>query len=728
MNEGSKIGPFTLGPKLGEGGMATVFMAEHESDNTRVALKVMRTEIMSNASFMEAFGHEVRAAARLDHERITAVFDHGVISAAEAGQDVEKIGLPWLAMELVEGGTISALAGRTPWPQLQVIALDVLDALAHAHARGMIHRDIKPGNVLFDGENKRIKLTDFGLVHSLDAEAGNPDGLGDFVSGTPSYMAPEQIQGDWRNYGPWTDLYAVGAMIWSLSAGKPPYRGNMRDILGMHLRGVLPEFDPMSPMPLALLDWLEVMMNPDPRRRFRRAADAAWALSQITHHVRPSASSTEVLYEPEDVDTIAHSGLLNLETLILTSEDTADLTDATLALPPETAPTVEGIPGPTAHADDTQEDTDTIVRHPLPPFPKDWGRVRRTRPHLHGAGLALFGLRASGMFGRYEERDQLWSALHRVIKTKQPHLVLIDGTSGSGKSTLTQWFCTRVDEVGGGMWLAANHSEDGESTDAISAMLTRSFRTVGMDRVEAVESVQNLLKQHDHPNMDDAKGLAQLADPLSAVPAGSGLEVHFSNTAEKHTLIARYLRTLSTHRPLIIWLDELQYSSDSQALVEMILESNEPGRILMVGTVQTETVESGSDLDKRLNALVDHDRAEAISLTALDREGQISLVRDLLGLDLALATKVASKSGGNPQFAVQLVSDWVQRGMLIPGPDGYQLDGDVEVTIPADMLTVWKQRLDAVAENCPTDELYAIELGAILGDTVDRSVWKDALD
>jgi tetratricopeptide (TPR) repeat protein len=516
--------------------------------------------------------------------------------------------------------------------------------------------------------------------------------------------------------------------VWSLSAGQPPYRGDVRNVLGMHLKGILPEFDPIFPMPLALLDWLEVMMNPDPRRRFRRAADAAWALSQITHNARSPSSSTDVPYETADADTLADSGLLNLETLILTPEDTADLTDATLALPEETAPTVEELLGPDAEDGGNERQSDTIVNHPMPPFPKDWGRARRTRPHLHGAGLALFGLRASGMFGRYEERDQLWSTLHRVTQTKQPHLVLIDGTSGSGKSTLTAWFCTRVDEVGGGLWLCATHSQDGGNTDGLRAMLTRSFRTAGMDRVEAVKRIRTRLKQYNHPNMDDAKGLAQLANPLSAAPAGSGLEVHFSNTAEKHTLIERYLRTLSKQRPLILWMDELQYSSDSQALVELILQSNEPSRILVVGTVQTETVESGSVLDQRLNALVDHERAEAVSLTSLDREGQISLVRDLLGLDLSLATKVANKAGGNPQFAVQLVSDWVQRGMLVPGPDGYLLDGDADVTIPPDMLTVWKQRLDAVAKDCPIDELYAIELGATLGDTVDRTEWKDALD
>ena len=730
MNEGSRVGPFTLGPKLGAGGMATVFMAEHKSDNTRVALKILRTEIASDPSFIEAFGHEVRAAARLDHGRITAVFDHGVISPEEATSNPELAGLPWLAMELVEGGTITGLSGRIPWPQLQAITLDVLDALAHAHARGMIHRDIKPGNVLLDGHTGRVKLTDFGLVHSLDNEHENPDVLGEFVSGTPAYMAPEQIQCDWRNYGPWTDLYAVGSMVWSLATGNPPYRGSVHTILEQHVRGELPEFDPPFSMPLALLDWLEVMMETNPNRRYRRAADAAWALSQITHESAIGTLPKSEATDSSEAETYKAAADLSLATLILDPEQTMALQDQTMALPDQTMAlpshttelATDAIDGPSSDSDSMS------VLHPAPPFPEHWGRFRRTRPHLHGAGLALFGLRASGMFGRYDERDQLWSTLHRVIQTNRPHLVLINGTSGSGKSTLTEWFCTRVDEVGGGLWLAAHHNEDGGATDGLSAMLTRSFRTAGMDRSDAVDTIRALLTQHGHPTIEDANGLAQLADPLGAVPEGSGLDVHFSSAAEKHALIERYLRTLSNRRPLLVWMDELQHSTDSQALVERILQSPDAGRILFIGTVQTESVVSGSDLDQRLKALVDHECAEAISLNPLDRSGQIALVRDLLGLDLSLATKVATKAGGNPQFAVQLVSDWVERGMLIPGPDGYVLDGDADVTIPPDMLAVWKQRLAAVAKNHPIEELYGIELGATLGAKVDRSEWKHALD
>ena len=107
MQEGSTIGPFTLGKILGRGGMATVFEAHHAVDSHPVALKILRPDIVADPSFTAAFGDEVRAAAKLDHARVTTVYDHGIISAEDAGSATAFAGAPWLAMELVDGGTIS---------------------------------------------------------------------------------------------------------------------------------------------------------------------------------------------------------------------------------------------------------------------------------------------------------------------------------------------------------------------------------------------------------------------------------------------------------------------------------------------------------------------------------------------------------------------------------------------------------------------------------------------
>src|SRR5690606_15752040 len=116
------------------------------------------------------------------------------------------------------------------------VLLSILDALAHAHARGVVHRDIKPGNILLGGHDDLrpgVKLADFGLAR------GSEDfGEERSVAGTPVYMAPEQFRGAWRSFGPWTDLYSLGIVAWELVCGKPPYvDSNVRNLGALHLRG-----------------------------------------------------------------------------------------------------------------------------------------------------------------------------------------------------------------------------------------------------------------------------------------------------------------------------------------------------------------------------------------------------------------------------------------------------------------------------------------------------------
>ena len=119
------------------------------------------------SAFAEAFGFEVRAAAQLDHPCVTTVYDHGFVAESESTGAEFPAGAPWLAMELVDGGTLADERSPKTWSTLKRITLDVLDGLAHAHARGLIHRDIKPGNVLMDREG-RLVISDFGLAIMVD--------------------------------------------------------------------------------------------------------------------------------------------------------------------------------------------------------------------------------------------------------------------------------------------------------------------------------------------------------------------------------------------------------------------------------------------------------------------------------------------------------------------------------------------------------------------------------
>ncbi len=275
----ARLGPFRIERLLGAGGMAEVWAARHEADGTPVAVKIL-TRRGTGEMFLAAFAHEVQAAASLDHPAITAVYDHGVVTArawADSGGDLPQ-GNPWLAMELVGGGTASRLRDGVTWDNLRPLLEGTLAGLAHAHARGVVHRDIKPGNLLLDLD-RRVKLTDFGLAHALDGDGAGPTDA-DFV-GTPRYMAPEQIECRWRDFGPWTDLYALGATAWALIAGQPPWSGSLEDVLAGHLAGRLPRLRPLQDMPDGLEPWLRRMLARRPEDRFRTAADAARALERL---------------------------------------------------------------------------------------------------------------------------------------------------------------------------------------------------------------------------------------------------------------------------------------------------------------------------------------------------------------------------------------------------------------------------------------------------------------
>ncbi|MCA9573538.1 MAG: serine/threonine protein kinase, partial [Myxococcales bacterium] len=202
-----------------QGGMAAVWRAIHPETRTRVAIKVLTGEASHADGPMRALRREARAVARLDHPGVIRILDTGTVPD---GVPDLPAGSPWLAMEHASGGTLSSL-GTLPWPDLRSVLLGILDALAHAHARGLVHRDLKPGNVLLCSERDSrpgLKLSDFGIATVVDWHVRT--GSLAVVAGTLHYMAPEQLTASWRDYGPWTDLYGLGCMGWKLATGRLP--------------------------------------------------------------------------------------------------------------------------------------------------------------------------------------------------------------------------------------------------------------------------------------------------------------------------------------------------------------------------------------------------------------------------------------------------------------------------------------------------------------------------
>jgi tetratricopeptide (TPR) repeat protein len=266
----NRVGPFELLAPLGRGAMGEVWRARHRLDRGEAAVKLLRSEGVTDA-LRQAFDAEIRLVAALSHPRVVRILDAGVADGA-----------PWFAMSLLPGGDLWGLRGKVGWPELRKLLLDVLDALAHAHARGVLHLDLKPANILFDARRRAV-VSDFGIGRRLGQRNAAIE------AGTPRYMAPEQFRRDAASLAPATDLYALGCVAWVLATGRPPFAApTFEGLAELHTQAALPAFEPACPLPRNLGAWLALLLAKDPLDRFRCAADARAALLAIERR-SPSA-------------------------------------------------------------------------------------------------------------------------------------------------------------------------------------------------------------------------------------------------------------------------------------------------------------------------------------------------------------------------------------------------------------------------------------------------------
>jgi eukaryotic-like serine/threonine-protein kinase len=252
--EGTSLadGRYTIERHLGSGGMASVWLARDERLERAVAIKLMADTLADDERWLARFTREARAAAALSHPNIVKVFDFGV-------EDHR----PYLVMAYVPGGSLrDRLRDGGPLPEPEALARELLGALGHVHAAGIVHRDVKPGNILLD-EDERSHLTDFGIARPQDATTMTQTGM---VLGTMRYLAPEVAEGEPATER--SDLYAAGGVI--------------REVAGE---------DP-EPALAALLD---ALTEQEPERRPASAEDALASLDEeaTTHRMAPVSAARE---------------------------------------------------------------------------------------------------------------------------------------------------------------------------------------------------------------------------------------------------------------------------------------------------------------------------------------------------------------------------------------------------------------------------------------------------
>lgn len=237
---GAQFDRFEIEAVLGAGGMARVYRARHRFLDEQVAIKIVYGEIIAENHLMTRFRREALASSKVKHPNVLSVRDFGATSD----------GLWFMTMDLVHGEPLSALLTRegsiTPFDAAK-LGIQICSGLAAAHELGFVHRDLKPSNLMLEGPEhlgpqRLLKLLDFGLVRRLHAppETVQLTRSGDLF-GTPSYMAPEQILT--AAVEPRTDLYALGATLYEMVAGQPPFRGTLAQVLLKHLN------DPIPPLP-----------------------------------------------------------------------------------------------------------------------------------------------------------------------------------------------------------------------------------------------------------------------------------------------------------------------------------------------------------------------------------------------------------------------------------------------------------------------------------------------
>lgn len=283
----STVADYELIEVLGEGHNGVVFKARQKSLDRLVALKILNAHVAGDIESLKRFQNEARATARLTHPNVVMGIDVG-----------SSEGLHYFAMEYVDGGSLRDLIDSAPGTMPELTALNlarqVSEGLRAAHALGMIHRDVKPDNILLTKDGQ-AKLADLGITQVQAIDAGED---GEFWA-SPPYVAPEVIQGVLKN-DPRSDIYSLGATLYEMLAGNPPFIGKTpEETMGMHLNYPIPEVRGLrGDVCEETGQLLEKMMEKDPDERIASATALSAALLKIINKNKPALVSKTTMPKP----------------------------------------------------------------------------------------------------------------------------------------------------------------------------------------------------------------------------------------------------------------------------------------------------------------------------------------------------------------------------------------------------------------------------------------------
>jgi len=345
---GKQLGRYQIVAPLGEGGMAVVYKAYQPSMERYIAIKILPRHYAADPNFVGRFEQEAKVIASLQHPNILPVHDYG-----------EADGYTYIVMRYIEGGTLADLLQGQPFslPKICHIISQIGDALDYAHSRGVVHRDVKPSNVLID-ERGNCLLTDFGMAKIIEATVQFTVS-GSFV-GTPTYASPEQCLG--HDLDGRSDIYSLGAVLYEMATGHPPFEAEMpMEVVVKHIRDPLPPPRTINPtLPEAVERVILKALAKKPEDRYQTAGEMVRALAAVlvglfVGGIKPFGIALRVPPTPTNTPTLVPPAA------------TPTPTNTPTLVPPTATPTGITPPGPAPVSTATPTATPTATLSAVPP-------------------------------------------------------------------------------------------------------------------------------------------------------------------------------------------------------------------------------------------------------------------------------------------------------------------------------------------------------------------------
>lgn len=617
-----------------------------------VAVKIVLAKHVSRPWVRRLFQAEVVAVARLSHVGIVDVYD--LVALPDGGA--------LLVMAFRPGKPLDYAAPKLKsWRMIRGVMLQLLEALAHAHARNVLHLDLKPANVLVDiGPPLRTTLVDFGIARikrpGKGAETWHKDGS---VFGTLEYMAPEQWRGELEKLGPWTDLYSLGVMAHELCTGLLPFEDGP-DTAAASRRRLLEPTPPMIPkvtgIPRAFIDLCARLLDLNPVARPSCAADVLAELEEMGED-----EETPISLTPPPSSSPARTASLEAVTVVATPSESA------LVSPPSEP----GRSGPFSTRGtltsrwrlgvDAEEAFNT---EQAPPTPGAYG---------------LFGLRELPVLGRVEERRALWRAVRATAERGAPSAVILTGPAGTGKSRLARDAVERALELGLAVTLQTHWSAGGSPDEGLRGLVENALESRGSQGADFDARLLFFMERFPAAAGAFLREARVLLRPQPDAAPDAGLPARVATDV---------ILRAAAHRPVILRLDDVHWSRGEAAeLVRALITASPACPVCIIASEREE--EAGCDYSEAFETLAGS--VDRVAMLPLGASATNALVRGLLDLDDDLADIIARRSEGNPLFASQLVGQLVLERAIERRAGRYVLAGNVDVDriVPPDMGAVW---------------------------------------